>query len=80
MPQLAVVGSRKLTAHASKIAFDMAQFLAYEGLWITSGLADGVDKQAHVGALAQNDPNKQGRTVAVLGTGIRLCYPKNHWR
>ncbi|WP_315042345.1 DNA-processing protein DprA [Faucicola mancuniensis] len=78
MPQLAVVGSRKLTAHASKIAFDMAQFLAYEGLWITSGLADGVDKQAHVGALAQNDPNKQGRTVAVLGTGIRLCYPKNH--
>ncbi|WP_394261166.1 DNA-processing protein DprA [Moraxella boevrei] len=78
MPQLAIVGSRKLTAHAQKIAFDMAQFLAYEGLWITSGLAEGVDKQAHLGALAQNNPAKQGRTVAVLGTGIHLCYPKQH--
>lgn len=79
MPQLAIVGSRKLTQHASKVAFDMAQFLAYEGLWITSGLAEGVDKHAHLGALSQNEPTKLGRTVAVLGTGIRLCYPKQHF-
>lgn len=79
MPQLAIVGSRKLTQHASKVAFDMAQFLAYEGLWITSGLAEGVDKHAHLGALSQNDPTKFGRTIAVLGTGIRLCYPKQHF-
>ncbi|ELA09156.1 DNA processing protein [Moraxella macacae 0408225] len=78
MPQLAIVGSRKLTAHAQKIAFDMAQFLAYEGLWITSGLAEGVDRQAHLGALTQNNVTKQGRTVAVLGTGIQLCYPRQH--
>ena len=78
MPQLAIVGSRKPTPHASKITFDMAQFLAYEGLWITSGLAEGIDSQAHQGALAQNESNKQGRTVAVLGNGIRLCYPKHH--
>lgn len=78
MPQLAVVGSRKPSAHADKIAFDMAQFLAFEGLWITSGMAEGIDKQAHFGALAQQDPNKQGRTVAVLGNGILHCYPKYH--
>lgn len=80
MPQLAIVGSRNHSVHAGKIAFDMAQFLAYEGLWITSGMAEGIDKQAHAGALAQNDPAKQGRTVAVLGNGIRLCYPKQHWQ
>lgn len=78
MPQLAMVGTRKPTAHASKIAFDIAQFLAHEGIWVTSGLAEGIDKQAHLGALAQTDPSKQGRTVAVLGTGIRLCYPRQH--
>lgn len=78
MPQLAMVGSRKPTPHASKITFDVAQFLAFEGLWITSGLAEGVDSQAHQGALSQADPARQGRTVAVLGNGIRLCYPKNH--
>lgn len=78
MPQLAIVGSRKPSAHADKIAFDMAQYLAYEGLWITSGMAEGIDKQAHLGALTQTDPTRQGRTVAVLGNGIRLCYPKHH--
>lgn len=78
MPQLAIVGSRKPTPHAHKIAFDMAQFLAYEGMWVTSGLAEGIDKQAHLGALTQTDPSKQGRTVAVFGTGIRQCYPRQH--
>lgn len=78
MPQLAVVGSRNHTAHAGKIAFDMAQFLAFEGMWITSGMAEGIDTQAHRGALSQSEATKQGRTVAVLGNGIRLCYPKHN--
>ena len=56
----------------------MAQFLAYEGMWVTSGLAEGIDKQTHLGALTQTDPSKQGRTVAVFGTGIRQCYPRQH--
>lgn len=78
MPQLAMVGSRKPSPHASKIAFDMAQFLAHEGLWITSGMAEGIDRQAHLGALSLSDLTKQGRTIAVLGHGIRQCYPKHH--
>lgn len=77
-PQLAIVGSRKPSPHAEKIAFDMAQYLAHEGLWVTSGMAEGIDKQAHLGALSLQMAGKQGRTVAVLGNGIKHCYPKHH--
>ena len=75
--QIAIVGSRKPTAHAQKITFDMAQYLAQAGYIITSGLAMGVDKQAHLGALAQTDFDYQGRTIGVMGTGIDVNYP-NH--
>jgi len=75
--QIAIVGSRKPTAHAQKITFDMAQYLAQAGYIVTSGLAMGVDKRAHLGALAQTDPDYQGRTVGVMGTGIDVNYP-NH--
>lgn len=75
--QIAIVGSRKPTAHAQKITFDMAQYLAQAGYIVTSGLAMGVDKRAHLGALAQADSDYQGRTVGVMGTGIDVNYP-NH--
>ena len=75
--QIAIVGSRKPTTHAQKITFDMAQYLAQAGYIITSGLAIGVDKRAHLGALAQSDPDYQGRTIGVMGTGIDVNYP-NH--
>lgn len=74
-PQIAIVGSRKPTPHAQKITFDMAQYLVHQGLTITSGLAGGVDRQAHLGALASAD---KGRTVGVMGTGVDVYYPKNH--
>ena len=76
--QIAIVGSRKPTAHAQKITFDMAQYLAQAGYIITSGLALGVDKRAHLGALAQSDAKYQGRTVGVMGTGIDVNYPNHH--
>ena len=76
--QIAIVGSRKPTAHAQKITFDMAQYLAQAGYVITSGLAIGVDKRAHLGALAQTDVACQGRTVGVMGTGIDINYPNHH--
>ncbi len=76
--QIAIVGSRKPTAHAQKITFDMAQYLAQVGYIITSGLAMGVDKRAHLGALAQTEPEYQGRTVGVMGTGIEINYPNHH--
>ncbi|WP_198551990.1 MULTISPECIES: DNA-processing protein DprA [Psychrobacter] len=76
--QIAIVGSRKPTAHAQKITFDMAQYLAQTGYIITSGLAMGVDKRAHLGALAQTDADYQGRTIGVMGTGIEVYYPNHH--
>ena len=76
--QIAIVGSRKPTAHAQKTTFDMAQYLAQAGYVVTSGLALGVDKRAHSGALAQADSAYQGRTVGVMGTGIDVNYPNHH--
>ena len=76
--QIAIVGSRKPTTHAQKITFDIAQYLAQAGYIITSGLAIGVDKRAHLGALAQTDVALQGRTVGVMGTGIDVNYPNHH--
>jgi len=72
-PQLAMVGSRKPTPSGAQIARQFASRLAEEGLWITSGLAHGIDTEAHLGALAISG----GRTIAVLGTGIEVCYPDN---
>ena len=70
-PQLSIVGSRNPTPAGRDIAFEFAQSLAACGLGITSGLADGIDSAAHRGALAA-----QGVTVAVLGCGVDIIYPK----
>jgi len=72
-PQLSIVGSRNPTAGGRDIAFDFAESLAACGLGITSGLAEGIDSAAHRGALAA-----QGITLAVLGSGIDVIYPKHH--
>lgn len=72
-PQLALVGSRKMTASGSDNAFRFASYLAQVGLAVTSGLATGVDAQAHRGALQGG-----GKTVAVMGTGIDRLYPPRH--
>ncbi len=76
--QVAIVGSRKPTSHAQKITFDMAQYIAGAGYIVTSGLAQGVDYQAHIGALSQTDDIAKGRTLGVMGTGIDVCYPRHH--
>jgi DNA processing protein len=70
--QLAIVGSRRPTAIGKLNAGDFAAGLAAAGLTITSGLAIGIDRAAHEGAM------RAGRTVAVLGTGLDLIYPREH--
>ena len=69
--QVAVVGSRKPTIDGRKDAGYFAAELAKHGITVTSGLAQGIDTEAHRGALTQ-----QGRTVAVLGSGLDCIYPK----
>lgn len=54
-------------------AFDFSASLAEAGLCITSGLALGIDAESHSGSLAAN-----GKTIAVIGTGLDRVYPARH--
>ena len=71
IPAFAIVGTRDLTEYGRRTAFDFAKALAQSGLLVVSGMADGCDAQAHLGALKAGKP-----TVAVLGTGVDVIYPK----
>jgi DNA processing protein len=71
---VAVVGSRKATSYGRRVAEELAEALAKEGITIVSGLAYGIDTHAHYGAL------KAGKTIAVLGTGIDIIYPKSNFK
>jgi DNA processing protein len=70
-PMVAVVGSRAPSAGGADNAFDFARALAASGLVVASGLAAGIDTAAHAGALSAG-----GGTIAVLGTGPDVPYPR----
>jgi DNA processing protein len=74
-PGIAVVGTRHPTPYGTGMAERLACDLAARGLVIFSGLARGVDTASHRGAIAG-----KGKTVAVLGTGIDVIYPKENTR
>ena len=72
---VSVVGTRRLSEYGKKNAFNIAFDLARSGALIVSGMALGIDAVAHAGALAAGKS-----TVAVIGSGIDVCYPKQHRR
>jgi DNA processing protein len=74
-PCVAIVGTRRATAYGERVARELARVLAGAGATIVSGLARGIDACAHRGALEAG-----GATVAVLGTGLDVVFPKGHAR
>lgn len=71
---LSIVGTRKATRYGRDVSFNLAQLLAQQGITVISGLAHGVDNAAHRGALKGG-----GRTIAVMGCGVDVTYPREHY-
>jgi DNA processing protein len=72
-PSIAMVGSRAATSYGKRVSSMLAGQLARAGIVVVSGLAMGIDGQAHAGVLAAG-----GTTVAVLGCGLDVVYPRFH--
>lgn len=73
LPAVAIVGTRRPTFYGLQMAQGLAYDLAKRAVAIVSGLARGVDGAAHRGCLEAH-----GRTIAVLGCGIDVVYPREH--
>lgn len=73
MESVAIVGSRAATTYGRRIAFSLAKNLTDCSFTVVSGLALGIDTESHAGALAG-----RGGTVAVLGCGLDVVYPKQN--
>ena len=72
---VSAVGTRALSDYGRKNAFAISYDLAIAGATVVSGMAMGIDGVAMAGAIAAG-----GRTVAVIGSGIDVCYPPQHLR
>ncbi len=75
LPGIAVVGTRHPSPYGAGMAQMLSRDLANRGVIIQSGMARGVDTEAHKGAI-----EAKGKTVAVWGTGIDVIYPKENKR
>ena len=70
---LSIIGTRKPSVSGKEIAWRFAKELSCMQITIVSGLAHGIDASAHSGCLSAN-----GSTIAVMGTGINIIYPRAH--
>lgn len=70
---IAIVGSRDCTSYGFYKAYEFAKELSKEGISVISGLAQGIDTAAHLGAMHQ-----KGKTIAVLGTGFNKVFPEEN--
>jgi DNA processing protein len=73
VPAIAIVGTRSPSDYGKKWARKIATLLAQNGFTVVSGLAYGIDAEAHGACLEAG-----GRTIAIVGTGVDLVYPPQH--
>ncbi len=69
---IAVVGTRQASIYGKDMAYKISKDLASSGITVISGLARGIDTEAHEGALST------GRTIAVIGSGLANIYPQEN--
>jgi DNA processing protein len=72
---VAIVGTRRATPYGHQAAEELAIALARRGITVVSGLARGIDAISHQAAL-----KAEGRTLAVMGSGVDQIYPPEHRR
>lgn len=77
-PLVAIVGTRRATATGIEVARRMARDIAASGLGVVSGLARGIDAAAHGGSLESSGQPSAGASIAVLGCGIDIAYPRQN--
>lgn len=70
---VAIVGARGRSAYGCEVAKVLAAALSRQGIQIISGMARGIDRDAHMGCLEAG-----GNTYAVLGSGADTCYPNEN--
>ena len=70
---IAIVGSRRCSEYGKNVAMKIARACVINGFTVISGMAIGIDNFAHQGALKAG-----GDTIAVLGSGVDICYPRQH--
>ena len=71
---MAIVGGRKASSLGKSLAYEFSAEIAESNVSVVSGLARGIDKQAHQGALSK----ESGTTIAVLANGLDTIYPGEH--
>ena len=72
-PSIAIVGARDCSEYGRSLAFEIGKILGEAGIIVVSGMARGIDKYAHEGALAGG-----GTTYGVLAGGVDVCYPREN--
>ena len=71
---VSIIGSRESTEYGRKVAYNLSQELVDQNCVIVSGMARGIDSEAHRGTV-----DIKGMTIAVLGCGVDVCYPTENY-
>lgn len=74
VPSAAIIGARGCSNYGIQVARMLAGELGRAGVQVVSGMALGIDGAGHQGVL-----EGEGSTFAVLGSGVDVCYPRQHW-